>query len=133
MGIVTKNTIVYVCHPTISGVLDSNIQNALAISRHIILNCPKTIPFTPYVSLHHYLDWNKLPERKLFMETLKSFFQNKMFDEMWVCGEEITPEVEMQIEWCVDNDISMLAYTNYLTMDLENIVQKIEHQKTFIN
>ena len=133
MPLVKDKKIIYICHPTVEGDLNQNINIILAICREIQVTCPNTIPIAPYVTYFQYLDITQPIQYTMFIEAVKIFFERNLFDEMWVAGNDLTEAMKMQIEWAIDNDIPILTYTPYLSTDLENFVEQYENEKKMLH
>lgn len=119
--------LVYIAHP-ISGNIKSNIQNVLAVCRRIHFTESDVIPLAPYVTALQYLDDDISKERQMGFEANHEMFKRGTFDEMWLSGKKISGGMQKEIEWCVDNNIPVKCYDDWLEKQLKEVLAKIDER-----
>lgn len=89
--------IVYIAHP-ISGNISGNLEKIRQIVRRINLEHSDIVPFAPYWLDCHALDDTILEERMRGIRNDYEYFQRRVMDEVWLCGDRISAGMQAEKE-----------------------------------
>lgn len=96
LGVVEKQMkIVYIAHP-ISGDINGNVLKVLSLCKKY--HTAKILPFAPYIVSLQYLDDTKKEDRERGIQANIEFFNRKIIDELWVCGDRVSDGMKKEIE-----------------------------------
>jgi len=109
-----KEKVVYIAHP-VSGDVKGNIDRVLQICREIHTESKYIVPSAPYIATLLYLDDDKADERELGIKANKLLFERGGFQELWLCGNRISPGMRQEVEWCTKLNIPIICYSKELT------------------
>lgn len=102
--------VVYICHP-ISGNVGYNTRSVRQIMRHIYQTEPDVVPFAPYLTTLQVLDDKRPEQRKLGIESNKTFLKRGCVDEMWLYGDRISDGMAEEIMIALFLGIKIYAMT----------------------
>lgn len=102
--------IVYIAHP-IGGDVEGNLKKILAIVRQINLTEPDVVPFVPYFVDCHALNDGVPEERDRGIKNDREFFIRRVFDELRLYGDRISPGMSAEIDLAKEFGIAVVPMT----------------------
>jgi len=90
-----KKKLVYIAHPF--GDQSANLVKAAAVVRDILLNRPEITPIFMPLMYRNSLNDSVRSERERAMVACLNIIER--VDELWCFGSEISPGIELEIEW----------------------------------
>ena len=121
-------TFVYVSCP-IGDYTDKNIEYILAVMRGLTLYEVDLVPFHPYLLTGRFLaDEDETEKRKSYIFAYE-LFRRRLFDQMLLCGEQLTGDMQQEIKWAKEFNIPVRVWEPCLQEPYKLFIRYLENQK----
>jgi len=127
--IVGNKTVVYISHP-VEEDANVSIQQILDVCRGIHLYETDTIPIAPYILTIQYLNLEETDEKLKSDQAIYTYFEKKFFDALYLCGDHISVEMKEEIKWCLDLEIPIIIWDQWLQEPYDQFLEAIKQANT---